>query len=109
MTSVSCFFDEVSRFSRFAVCWFLHSAQFVGTVVLLLVVCAINDKNNGPPPPGLVPLVLFITVLGIGASLGFQTGYAINPARDLGPRILTSMVGYGSAGTSYRRTAFGRF
>lgn len=80
-----------------------------------MVVCAINDRNNGPPPAGLVPLVLFITVLGIGASLGIQTGesitrytlrsdlnicvgYAINPARDLGPRLLTSMVGYGSAG-----------
>ena len=54
---------------------FRHPAiQFVGTVVLLLVVCAITDKNNGPPPAGLVPLVLFITILGIGASLGFQTG-----------------------------------
>lgn len=48
--------------------------QFIGTVFLLLVVCAVNDKKNGPPPAGLVPLVLFITILGIGASLGFQTG-----------------------------------
>lgn len=85
MTSVSCFFDE-----------------FLGTAILLLVVCAITDKRNGPPPAGLVPLVLFLTILGIGASLGFQTGYAINPARDLGPRLLTSMVGYGSAVYTYR-------
>ncbi|KAK7690298.1 hypothetical protein QCA50_006955 [Cerrena zonata] len=85
MTSVSCFFDE-----------------FVGTVILLLVVCAVNDARNGPPPAGLVPLVLFITILGIGAALGMQTGYAINPARDLGPRLLTSMVGYGADVYTFR-------
>ncbi|THG97635.1 hypothetical protein EW026_g4398 [Hermanssonia centrifuga] len=85
MTSVSCFFDE-----------------FVGTAILLIVVCAITDKHNGPPPPGLVPLVLFIAVLGIGVSLGMQTGYAINPARDLGPRLLTAMVGYGTEVFTFR-------
>ncbi|KAI0712513.1 aquaporin [Earliella scabrosa] len=85
MTSVSCFFDE-----------------FLGTAVLLIVVCAVNDARNGPPPPGLVPLVLFIMILGIGASLGMQTGYAINPARDLGPRLLTAMVGYGSDVFTFR-------
>ncbi|KAI0357465.1 aquaporin [Trametes cingulata] len=85
MTSVSCFFDE-----------------FLGTAVLLIVVCAINDARNGPPPSGLAPLVLFIMILGIGASLGMQTGYAINPARDLGPRILTAMVGYGADVFTFR-------
>lgn len=85
MTSVSCFFDE-----------------FVGTACLLLVVCAITDRNNGPPPAGLVPLTLFITILGIGIALGMQTGYAINPARDLGPRLLTAMVGYGKDVFTFR-------
>lgn len=51
----------------------------------------------------MVPVALFITILGIGASLGFQTGYAINPARDLGPRLLTAMVGYGRAVFSFRK------
>ncbi|KAH8104487.1 aquaporin [Cristinia sonorae] len=85
MTNVSAFFDE-----------------FLGTVVLLIVVCAINDSKNGPPPPGLAPLVLFLVVLGIGSALGFQTGYAINPARDFGPRLLTSMVGYGKQVYTFR-------
>ncbi|KAI0690457.1 aquaporin [Cerioporus squamosus] len=85
MTSVSCFFDE-----------------FMATAVLLIVVLAIGDARNGPPPPGLVPLVLFIMILGIGAALGMQTGYAINPARDLGPRLLTAMVGYGGQVFSFR-------
>ncbi|KII90844.1 hypothetical protein PLICRDRAFT_107336 [Plicaturopsis crispa FD-325 SS-3] len=85
MTNVSAFFDE-----------------FLGTAVLLLVVLAVTDRKNSPPPSGLVPLVLFITILGIGACLGMQTAYAINPARDLGPRILTAMVGYGKEVFTYR-------
>jgi len=85
MTNVSAFFDE-----------------FVGTAVLMIVVLAINDKKNGPPPAGLAPLVLFLLVLGIGASFGMQTGYAINPARDLGPRLLTAMVGYGKQVFTFR-------
>ncbi|EPQ51046.1 aquaporin, partial [Gloeophyllum trabeum ATCC 11539] len=85
MTNVSCFFSE-----------------FMATAVLLLVVLAVTDKNNGPPPPGLVPLTLFITILGIGAALGMETGYAINPARDLGPRLLTAMVGYGKDVFTFR-------
>lgn len=84
MTNVNCFFDE-----------------FIGTAVLLIIVCALTDRNNGPPPAGLVPLALFVTILGIGAALGLQTGYAINPARDLGPRIMMAMVGYGRQGASF--------
>lgn len=86
MTNVSCFFDE-----------------FLGTAVLLICVLSFTDRANGPPPNGLVPLALFILILGIGSALGFQTGYAINPARDLGPRILTAMVGYGSQVFSFRK------
>ncbi|KAJ7648352.1 major intrinsic protein superfamily membrane channel protein [Mycena polygramma] len=85
MTSVSCFFSE-----------------FLATAVLLIVLLAINDKKNYPPPAGLVPLVLFIVILGIAACLGMETGFAINPARDLGPRLLTSMVGYGRSVYTFR-------
>ncbi|KAF8073908.1 major intrinsic protein superfamily membrane channel protein [Lyophyllum atratum] len=85
MTNVSCFFSE-----------------FLATAVLVVAVFAINDKKNCPPPSGLAPLVLFILILGIGAALGMETAYALNPARDLGPRLLTSMVGYGKAVYTYR-------
>jgi aquaglyceroporin related protein len=85
MPSANCFFDE-----------------FIGTFVLLLVVFAVTDKRNSPPPGYLVPLVVFIAILGIGVAFGMQTGFAINPARDLGPRIMTAMVGYGRQVFDYR-------
>jgi len=85
MTSVSCFFSE-----------------FLATAVMMVVVLATIDKHNSPPPNGLFPLVIFLLILGIGAALGMETGYALNPARDLGPRLLTSMVGYGKAVYTFR-------
>jgi glycerol uptake facilitator-like aquaporin len=89
LTNVSCFFDE-----------------FLGTAILLICVLSFTDRSNGPPPDGLVPLALFILVLGIGSALGIQTGYAINPARDLGPRLLTAMVGYGGQVFSFRKCVY---
>ncbi|TFK73626.1 aquaporin [Pluteus cervinus] len=85
MTNVSSFFEE-----------------FLGTAILLFVIFAMIDKKNMPPPAGLNPLLLFFLILAIGACIGMQTGYAINPARDLGPRILTSMVGYGKGVYTFR-------
>jgi hypothetical protein len=84
MTNVSAFFSE-----------------FLATAVLLIVVFAFSDRSNAPPLSGLVPVALFLLVVGIGCALGMQTGYAINPARDLGPRLLTAMVGYGAPGMSF--------
>jgi aquaglyceroporin related protein len=84
MTSVSCFFSE-----------------FLATAMLLMVLLAVTDKANGCPPPGLVPLVLFFTILGIGAALGMETGFAVNPARDFGPRLFTAMV-YGREVFNFR-------
>ncbi|CAE6487660.1 unnamed protein product [Rhizoctonia solani] len=85
LTNAQCFYSEV-----------------LGTAILLLVVCAVNDKRNGPPPNGMIPLVIFITILGEGACLGMQTGYALNPARDLGPRLMCWMAGYGRQVWNYR-------
>jgi len=59
-----------------------------------MVLYAVWDKDNGPPPTGLVPLVLFILLLGEGVALGMETGASLNPARNLGPRIALAMVGY---------------
>lgn len=88
-----------SQYLSPAGCFF---SEFLGTVVLMLMVMAINDKKNCPTPAGLAPLFLFLLVTGLGTSLGMQTAYAINPARDLGPRIMTAMAGWGADVFTFR-------
>ena len=62
--------------------------EIIGTMVLLIGVGAIfTGATGGAPASGLGPFLVGALVWGIGLSLGGPTGYAINPARDLGPRI----------------------
>jgi glycerol uptake facilitator protein len=62
--------------------------EIIGTMVLLIGVGAIfSGATGGSPASGLGPFLVGALVWGIGLSLGGPTGYAINPARDLGPRI----------------------
>ncbi|PFH53220.1 hypothetical protein AMATHDRAFT_1300 [Amanita thiersii Skay4041] len=84
MTNIGCFFNE-----------------FLSTTVFLIGLLTLLDKRNRVPS-GLIPVGVFILVFGIAACLGMQTGFAINPARDLGPRLLTSIVGYGRQVYNYR-------
>ena len=70
--------------------------QVVGTALLVAVVFALGDSRNQPPSPGLGPLVVGLLVVAIGMAFGFNAGYAINPARDFGPRLFTAMAGWGS-------------
>jgi glycerol uptake facilitator protein len=67
-------------------------SEALGTFVLILVVAAIGSKATGTVPPGLGPYLVGMLVWAIGLSLGGTTGYAINPARDLGPRIMHSIL-----------------
>jgi MIP family channel proteins len=69
--------------------------QIVGTAMLMAVICALTDARNVPPGAGLAPLVVGLLVVAIGASFGFNSGYAINPARDFGPRLFTAVAGWG--------------
>jgi glycerol uptake facilitator protein len=67
--------------------------EIIGTTMLMLGVLAIVDPGNeGSGQSGLAPLLIGLLVLGIGLSLGGPTGYAINPARDLGPRIMHAIL-----------------
>ncbi|KAG2069476.1 major intrinsic protein superfamily membrane channel protein [Suillus decipiens] len=77
-------------------------AEFIGSAMLITGIFMATDKKNGPAPPGVVPVAIFFIILGISSALGMDTGAALNPARDLGPRILTAMVGYGSAVFNFR-------
>ena len=70
--------------------------QVVGTALLVGVILGITDSRNSPPPAGLAPVVVGLLVVLIGATFGFNSGYAINPARDFGPRLFTFVAGWGS-------------
>ena len=65
--------------------------EVIGTFMLVFGVLAIAS-NQDPTNAGLVPLLVGLLVLAIGLSLGGPTGYAINPARDLGPRIMHAIL-----------------
>ena len=69
--------------------------QVVGTALLVGVIFGITDVRNSAPPPGTTPVIVGLLVVLIGATFGFNSGYAINPARDFGPRLFTSMAGWG--------------
>ena len=69
--------------------------QIVGTALLLALVAALIDRRNTAPLANLTPFIIGLVVVGIGLSFGTNAGYAINPARDLGPRIFTEIAGWG--------------
>jgi MIP family channel proteins len=69
--------------------------QIVGTALLVLVIFGITDRRNAPAPGSLTPVVVGLLIITIGATFGFNAGYAINPARDFGPRLFTALAGWG--------------
>ncbi|WP_148614512.1 MIP/aquaporin family protein [Nocardioides rubriscoriae] len=71
--------------------------QVVGTAILVFVVFALTTVWNNPPMANLGPVVVGLLVVGLGMAWGANAGYAINPARDLGPRLASLMTGYGDA------------
>lgn len=69
--------------------------QLIGTAALIVCILAIVDPYNNPIPRGLEAFTVGFVVLVIGLSMGFNSGYAVNPARDLGPRLFTALAGWG--------------
>jgi glycerol uptake facilitator len=69
--------------------------EIVATVFLLIFVVAITDNRNQLPGSNLAPLIVGFAVFAVGTSLGANTGYAINPARDFGPRLFAYFAGWG--------------
>ena len=70
--------------------------QIVGTALLVLLVFALIDGKNLAPAANLLPVMVGLVVVVIGEAFGFNAGYAINPARDLGPRLFTAVAGWGT-------------
>ncbi|MEU7820452.1 MIP/aquaporin family protein [Catellatospora sp. NPDC049111] len=77
--------------------WGAFRDQIIGTAILLFVVLALTDLLNLPPLANLAPLMIGLLVVGIGMAWGTAAGYAINPARDFGPRLASYLTGYESA------------
>ncbi|KZV75256.1 aquaporin [Peniophora sp. CONT] len=76
---------------------------FIGPFILMVVLFAVTDRTNGGGVRReLVPLVAFATLFVISSGFGYQTLWALNPARDFGPRLATYLVGYGTAVWTYR-------
>ncbi|TKA78293.1 hypothetical protein B0A55_04742 [Friedmanniomyces simplex] len=82
--------------------------EFIASAILMFVIYALKDDSNKgqfSASGAWFPLAMFFLIFGIGACFGWQTGYAINLARDFGPRLMSYAVGYGhevwSAGGYY--------
>jgi glycerol uptake facilitator protein len=71
--------------------------QLVGTAILVFVIFALTTAWNNPPLANVGPLFVGLLVVAIGMAWGVNAGYAINPARDLGPRLASLVTGYGGA------------
>ncbi|XP_060915842.1 aquaporin-10b [Labrus mixtus] len=69
--------------------------QVIGTAALLLCVLALGDQRNTSLPDSFQPVLVGAVVLVIGISMGSNSGYALNPARDFGPRLFTYIAGWG--------------
>jgi MIP family channel proteins len=69
--------------------------QVVGTALLILVIFAIGDRRNSAPDAAIAPVLVGLLVVLVGMTFGFNAGYAINPARDFGPRLFTFVAGWG--------------
>ena len=71
--------------------------EFIGTALLVGLIFAIVDGRNQPVQGNLNPLIIGFLIVAIGASFGQNSGYAINPARDFGPRLWIAIVSGGAS------------
>ena len=77
--------------------WGAFRDQVIGTAILLFLIKALTDARNKPPLANLTPFLIGLVVVAIGMAFGSDAGYAINPARDFGPRLASFLTGYDGA------------
>ena len=79
--------------------WVSDSTAFLteltGTTLLTISVLALGDDTNAPPGAGMNAFIIGLVVTVLGMGLGSNTGLAMNPARDFGPRLALTVLGYG--------------
>jgi glycerol uptake facilitator protein len=69
--------------------------EVVITAVLMSLILALTDDGNGVPRGALAPRLIGLLIAVIGASMGPLTGFALNPARDFGPKVFAYFAGWG--------------
>ncbi|MEB0039732.1 MIP/aquaporin family protein [Pseudomonas sp. MH10] len=69
--------------------------ELVITAILMCVIMSLTDDNNGLPRGPMAPLLIGLLIAVIGSSMGPLTGFAMNPARDFGPKLMTFFAGWG--------------
>src|SRR5476649_1269601 len=69
--------------------------EVVITAILMALILGLTDDGNGIPRGPLAPLLIGILIAVIGASMGPLTGFALNPARDFGPKVFAFLAGWG--------------
>ena len=77
--------------------WGALRDQIIGTAILIFLIFVVSEARNNPPLANIGPFIVGLIVVAIGMAWGTDAGYAINPARDLGPRLAELITGYGSA------------
>lgn len=80
--------------------------QTLGTAILVFLIFAIIDDRNQAPQANLIPVIIGAVVVAIGISFGGMNGYAINPARDFGPRLFTVVAGFKNNGLTDGQLVF---
>lgn len=79
---------HISVFQAFCV-------EMIITAILMCLILGLTDDGNGIPRGPLAPLLIGLLIAIIGASMGPLTGFAMNPARDFGPKLFTLLAGWG--------------
>jgi glycerol uptake facilitator protein len=95
---VFCTGPAIRNYSQNLLC------EIIATIMLIFPVFAMFSKNVGAMSPGYGPYMVAVLIFGLGSCLGGTTGYALNPARDLGPRIahaICPIAGKGDSDWSY--------
>ena len=80
--------------------------QIIGTAILVFVIFALTTAANNPPLANIGPVVVGLLVVAIGMAWGANAGYAINPARDFGPRLASFITGYATAWVDQNGTPY---
>lgn len=69
--------------------------EFVGTVFLVITIMALGDDQNAPPGAGMNSFIVGLVITALTFAFSFNTGMALNPSRDFGPRLALLCLGYG--------------